>query len=168
MDFRKITDGGRGGHIRSKKNHYNFFTLETAVLVMNFRENFKKKGGNFRSEKFHCKFVPNFWKNCNIFSEKAVCKFSEHSSILGSATFPKWDCQWETLSSWKKPLNSVKNSKSTLFALKISTQIANLIFCQICIKKNMWFVCASRTSSRTRLCTSAWPLDPSVRRARYT
>ena len=33
-----------------------FFALETVIFVMNFRKNFKKGGGHFRSEKFHCKF----------------------------------------------------------------------------------------------------------------
>ena len=37
---------GVGGYFRSKKLHCNFFALETAILVTNFRKNFEK-GGSF-------------------------------------------------------------------------------------------------------------------------
>ena len=53
-NFRK----GGEGVISDLKNFIAiFFALETVILVMNFRKNFKKGGGgHFRSEKFHCKF----------------------------------------------------------------------------------------------------------------
>ena len=36
---------GGGGRFRSKKFRCNFFALETALLVMNFRKNFEIGGG---------------------------------------------------------------------------------------------------------------------------
>ena len=61
---------------------------------MIFRKNFKKRGGQFRSEKFHCKFGASatglqkkiaiyFWKKgrWEMGGSKAVQKFSKNSSI---------------------------------------------------------------------------------------
>ena len=54
MNFWKISKGDwgdGGGRFWSKKFHCNFFALETALLVMNFRKNFEIVGGSFPIQK---------------------------------------------------------------------------------------------------------------------
>ena len=72
MNFWKTPEGGI---ISDPKNFIAFFfALETVILVMNFRKNFKKGGGgHFRSEKFICKFsagATSLRKNRNIIFRK--------------------------------------------------------------------------------------------------
>ena len=61
-----ISKGGREVISDLKNFIANLFALETIILVMNFWKNFKtakRGGGNFRYDKFHCKFCNFSTKN---------------------------------------------------------------------------------------------------------
>ena len=77
MNFRKISERvGVGGHFRSKKFRCNFFALEKAILVMNFRKKLRKGGGVISDLK---NFIENLWlvqpiciKKRQLFTEKGA------------------------------------------------------------------------------------------------
>ena len=101
MNFRKISEGGGGGHFRSKKFHCNLFCIRNGNFGHEFPEKLQKGGGVISDLKnFIANLVPAqpvCGKNRNeIFRKrggeaggsKAVRKFSGNSSILVETGFP--------------------------------------------------------------------------------